>query len=71
MSNLASIPHPVMGTTRNYHRYITALLTPYQGAITKGGIDLEVTLKPKNQKHGLGFGVYVVGRLGFGAHTSG
>ena len=37
---LGSIPHPVMGTTRYYCRYIKVLLTPYEGAITIGGIDL-------------------------------
>ena len=26
---LGSIPHPVMGTTRYYCRYIKVLLTPY------------------------------------------
>ena len=37
---VGSIPHPVMGTTRDYCRYIKALLIPYSGAITIGGIDL-------------------------------
>ena len=32
-------PGPAMGTTRYYCRYIKALLTPYEGAITIGGID--------------------------------
>ena len=27
--SVGSIPHPVMGTTRDYCRYIKALLTPY------------------------------------------
>ena len=26
---IGSIPHPVMGTTRDYCRYIKALITPY------------------------------------------
>ena len=37
---VGSIPHPVMGTTRDYCRYIKALLTPYYEAITTAGIDL-------------------------------
>ena len=36
-----SIPQPIMGITRDFCRYIKALLTPYQGAITIGGIDLK------------------------------
>ena len=35
-----SIPHPVMGTIRNYCRDIKGLLTPCLGAITLGWIDL-------------------------------
>ena len=35
------MPHPVMGTTRNYCRLIKALLTPYKGAITIEGVDLK------------------------------
>ena len=27
-----------MGTTRDYDRYMKALLTPYKGAITLGGL---------------------------------
>ena len=29
--------HPAMGTTKDYCRYIKALLTPSLGAITTGG----------------------------------
>ena len=36
---LGSIPHPVMGTTRGYCRYIKAAIkTPYYGAMTIGGL---------------------------------
>ena len=38
------IPWAVMGTTRDYCRYTTALLLPYEGAITTGGIDLRQTI---------------------------
>ena len=37
---LGLIPHPVMGSTGDYCRYIKALLTPYLGAVAVGGIDL-------------------------------
>ena len=40
LAQVGSIPHPVMGTTRDYCRYIKALLSPYSGAITRAGIDL-------------------------------
>ena len=36
--HVGSIPHPVMGTTRDYCRYIKALI------ITIGGIDLIYTV---------------------------
>ena len=32
------IPHPVMGTTKDYCRYIKALRTPDFGAISTGGL---------------------------------
>ena len=35
-----SDPKPVMGTTRDYCRYMEALLAPYLKAITVRGIDL-------------------------------
>ena len=45
---VGSIPHPVMGTARDYCRYITALLTPYLQATIAGGIDLILKyLEPK------------------------
>ena len=47
---LWSIPHPVVGTTRDYCRYIKALLSPYSGAIAVEGIDLTFD--------GLGFAVF-------------
>ena len=34
------MPHPVMGNTRDYGRYIKALITPFSGAITIGRMDL-------------------------------
>ena len=37
---LGSIPHPVMGTTKDCCRYTTALLTPHLVAISVGAIDL-------------------------------
>ena len=33
-----SNPHPVMGTTRDYCRYITALITPYKEPLLWGGL---------------------------------
>ena len=39
----------VMGTTRDYCRYTEALLTPYEGAFTIGGIDLSFTMMLSNR----------------------
>ena len=36
----APIPHPVIGSTRGYYKYIEALLTSCKGALTIGSIDL-------------------------------
>ena len=41
-------PHPVMGTTRDYCRYMKALLTPYSGATTVGWINPKFKGFPKN-----------------------
>ena len=35
---VGSIPHLVMGSTKDFYRRIKDLLTPYLGAITVGGI---------------------------------
>ena len=37
---VGSIPHPVLGTTEDYCRYISALLTPYLELITTRRVDL-------------------------------
>ena len=44
---VGSIPHPVMGTKREYCRYNEARLTPCLRAIFVGGIDLTLTGKPE------------------------
>ena len=33
------MPHPILGTTKDYCRNAKALLVPYLGASTVGGID--------------------------------
>ena len=37
---VGSVPHPVMGTTNEYYRYMKAPINSYLVAITLGGIDL-------------------------------
>ena len=43
MLDLGSIPHPVMGTTKDYGRNFEALVTPYLQSITAAGVDLSRT----------------------------
>ena len=49
------MPHPAMGTARDYCRHIQAILTPYLKAITVGGIDLSGELQsvPKQGSYGV------------------
>ena len=42
MRGVGWVTHPVMGTRRDYCRYIKALLKPYSGANTLGGTDLRL-----------------------------
>ena len=38
MLRFRAIPHPGIGTTKDYCRYVLALLIPDVGAITAGGL---------------------------------
>ena len=51
---IGSIPHPVMGTTGDYCRYIKVLLTQYLGTISVGGSDLSCTGRYSRYLGGLG-----------------